>query len=89
MFEKTTHTTAAVLYFTIVGTVLGWLAWVCLSSMDWLLALVVFIPCALLVAGLFGPAAAAASYLVGAVVGGVVVLFSSASRAHRGKKHVR
>ncbi|MDR3005243.1 MAG: hypothetical protein LBV14_13535 [Acidovorax sp.] len=89
MFEKTTHTAGTVLCTILLGIPLGWLAWVCLSNMDWLLALVVFIPCALLFICLFGPAVVIVSLLGGFIAGGVAVLFSSASRAHRGKKHVR
>lgn len=89
MFEKTTHTVATVLYTALVGAALCWLAWACLSSMSWWLALAVFVPCALLVAGLFGPAVAAASFVVCAMVAGVAVMFSSASKAWGGKKHVR
>lgn len=89
MFDKTTHTVATALYTALVGTTLCWLAWACLSSMSWWLALVVFVPCALLAVGIFAPAAAAVSFVVGATVGGVAALFNSASKNYRGEKHVR
>lgn len=80
MFEKTTLVISKVVYAALVCAGLGWLAWVCLANMTLGWAVAVFIPVALIAVAVFAPAAMAIAGLVG-MLGGAVTAIAARTKS--------
>lgn len=78
MFERT----FAAVYWVAAAVAGGWLAWLCLANMPWLMAVLVFPVLLALVAAVFGPALAVGSaVLAGAATAAAAVARLIARRA--------